>query len=463
MMRNRATIALAGLLSLQMLAQNPPTDSKLKAQVALNPQSGAETQPSPAPLLQNDGTVVTLDDLVREALQKNPGVQSTLHTVEAQRRRVPQAKTLPDPMLGVGWAGNITPFSVQRGDPSSYRSVTATQQLPYPGKLKLRGEIASKEADAARWDFEAARRRVTSEVKAAYYDYWFYDKAIQTTQKNRELLQKLSLISESRYRVGKGIQQDILRSQVEISLLMQRLTVLEQQRRTAQARLNTLLARDPDAPLPPAANLQQSALTASLAELYQLARENDTGLQREKQMVQRNQLAVNLAQKDYYPDLSVGYMYQQRPALPDMHGLTFTINVPVFYKTKQREAVAQATEERIAAERSQDNRKNELNYELKQQYLAAKASDELLRLFSQGVVPQSSLALESSMSSYQVGTADFLTVIGNFSMVLNYEIEYYRELANYQTSLARMESMVGVDLTSQIQTPQNAPAPQKEP
>jgi len=454
MIRNRVTISLVGLLlSVQLLAQNAAPDKLPSAQVALTPPQETVQQPA----LPGVQAVSTLDDLVREALQKNPSVQGTLHAVEVQRRRVPQAKTLPDPTVGIGWAGNITPFSVQRGDPSSYRSVSAAQQLLYPGKLKLRGEIATKEADAAHWDYEAARRRVTADVKSAY------DKAIQTTRQNRELLQKLSQISESRYRVGKGIQQDILRSQVEISLLMQRLTVLEQQRRTSQARLNTLLARDPEAPLPPAASLQQAALTLSLADLYRLARENDTGLQREKQMVQRSQLAINLAQKDYYPDLSVGYMYQQRPNMPDMHGLTFTINVPVFYKTKQRESVAQATEEQIVAEHSQHNRQNELNFELKQQYLAAKASDELLRLFSQGIVPQSSLALESSMSSYQVGTADFLTVIGNFSMVLNYEIDYYRELANYQTSLARIESMVGVDLTSQIQTPDNVPAPQKEP
>ena len=462
MRRSGVVFVLAGLLSVAAFAQIVQAENRVSAQVAVIPQPSTGAQ-SPAPQVSGEQGIVTVDDLVREALQKNPGVQSALHAVEAQRRRVPQAKALPDPMVGVGWAGNITPFSVQQGDPSSYRSITASQQLLYPGKLKLRGEIATKEADAAHWDYEAARRRVTADVKAAYYDYWFYDKAIQITQKNRELLEKLSQISESRYRVGKGIQQDILRSQVEISLLMQRLTVFEQQRRTAQARLNTLLARDPDESLPPAANLQQAALTLSLADMYQLARENDTGLQREKQMVQRSQIAVNLAQKDYYPDLSVGYMYQQRPALPDMHGLTFSVNVPVFYKTKQREEVAQAAEEQIVAEHSRDNRQNELNFELKQQYLGAKASDELLRLFSQGIVPQSSLALESSMSSYQVGTADFLTVIGNFSMVLNYEIDYYRELANYQTSLARMESMVGVDLTSQVQTPDNAPAPQKEP
>jgi outer membrane protein TolC len=393
-------------------------------------------------------TPVGLEDLVREALQKNPAVQSALHTVEAQRRRVPQAKALPDPMVGVGWAGNITPFGVQSGDPSSYRAVTASQQLLYPGKLKLRGEIASKEADAAVADYEAVRRRVAADVKTAYYEYWFYDKALETALKDKDLLTKLSQIAESRYRVGKGIQQDVLRSQVEISLLLQRLTVLQQQRTTAQVRLNTLLARNPDGTLPPAGNIQESALNYSLEDLYRLARQNDPGLQREQQIIERNQLAMNLAQKDYYPDLSVGYMYQQRPLMPDMHGVTFSLNIPVFYKSKQREQVRQATEERLAAESSRDSRQNELNFELKQQYLAAKASDELLRLFSQGVVPQSSLALESSMSSYQVGTVDFLSVLGNFSTVLNYEIDYYRELANYQTALARMESMVGVDLTS---------------
>jgi outer membrane protein TolC len=231
--------------------------------------------------------------------------------------------------------------------------------------------------------------------------------------------------------------------------------VLQQQRNSSQARLNTLLARSPEAPLPPAENVERSPLNYSLDDFYRLARQNDPGLHREDRMVERNQLAVSLAQKDYYPDLSVGYMYQQRPMLPDMHGMTFTVNIPVFYKSKQREEVRQATEERLAAERSRDNRQNELNFELKQQYLAAKASDELLRLFSQGVVPQSSLALESSMSSYEVGTVDFLSVIGNFSTVLNYEIDYYRELANYETALARMESIVGVELTSAAAQPGN--------
>ena len=432
------------LLTISLYGQSLPTPVEQAVQTPN--QTGEATPP------------VSVDTLVLEALQKNPGVQSALHALEAQRRRVPQAKTLPDPTVGVGWAGNITPFSVQQGDPSSYRGVSASQQLLYPGKLKLRGEIASKEADAAYWDYETVRRRVTADVKSAYYDYFYYDKALQITQKDKDLLQKLAAIAEARYRVGKGIQQDVLKSQTEISLLLQRLTVLEQQRKTAQARLNTLLAHDPETPLPPAENVQQASLNYSLERIYQLGRENDPGLHRQQEMIVRNERAINLAQKDYYPDMNVAYLYQQRPGLPDMNGFTFTVNVPVFYRTKQREEVRQATEEKISSERNKADRQNEVNFALKQQYLAAKASDDLLRLYSQGVVPQASLALESSMSSYQVGNVDFLSVLGNFSTVLNYEIDYYRELANYQMALAQLETIVGVDLTS-AQSPPVQPVP----
>src|SRR5206468_6281513 len=118
-------------------------------------------------------------------------------------------------------------------------------------KRSLRGQMAGKEVDASQWDSEAVRRGVVANVKAAFYDYWYYDKALHTTEQNRDLLTKLSQIAEARYRVGKGMQADVLRSQVEISMLLQKLTTLEQQRATAQARLNTFLARDPEAQLPP--------------------------------------------------------------------------------------------------------------------------------------------------------------------------------------------------------------------
>lgn len=414
------------------------------------------TTPAQAP----QSAPIGLDAMVQEALQRNPGVQSALHRVQALRHRIRPAKSLPDPKASVGWMGNIEPFSVQDGDPSSYRGIQAMQEIPFPGKLGLRGDIANKEAEAAWWDYEDVRRKVTDDVKTAYFEYFFLDKAIQITEKNRDLLTKLYQIAEARYRVGKGIQQDVLKAQTELSLILDRLTVLDQQRATAQVRINTLLSRPPETPLGPSADVQPVVLAYSLDQLYELAHRNDPGLHREEQLIQRDEYAVKLAKKDYYPDLGVGYMYQQRPLMPDMHGFTFTLNVPIFYKSKQREELKAAAEQVLSSQTARQDRLNEVNFEVKQQYLMAQASQRLYDLYSKGVVPQASLALESSMSSYEVGNVDFLTVLANFTNVLDYQVEYYREVSTYQTALAHLEPLTGMELTTAIE---QSPVPPQNP
>jgi cobalt-zinc-cadmium efflux system outer membrane protein len=419
--------------------------------IGLRGQAGRQTQQIAT---ANDGNdqppnhqVLSLDDAIRDALEKNPEAQAALHTINALERRVPQVKTLPDPMVSVGWAGNLVPFSLMKGDNSSYRGVTVSEQFPYPGKLKLRGEIASKEAEAAQADYEAIRRRVTADVRAAFFDYFYFDRAIQTTERNKELLEKLSKIAEARYRVGKAMQADVLRSQVEISLLIEKLTMLERQRATAQARLNVSMVRPPESPLPPAAEVEPASIRYSLDELYALAAANDTAVQRNKTMVERGQLAVAQAQREHRPDIGVSYMFQERSANPSMNGVTVSVNIPIFYKNKQRQGVAEASEDLLSAEKMRDNRLNEVKFELKQNYLSAKASERLMTLYSKGVVPQSSLALESSMASYQVGNVDFLSLLANFTTLLDYETDYYRQLADYQTALARIEVLTGTDVT----------------
>jgi outer membrane protein TolC len=390
--------------------------------------------------------VLRLDDVVKEALEKNPEAQSALHGIAALKRRVPQARALPDPTVSVGWAGNLAPFSLQSGDPSSSRAITVGEQFPYPGKLKLQGEIASKDADAAQAGYEAVERRVAAGVKATFYDYFYFDQAIRTTQQDKDLLEKLSKIAEARYRVGKAMQSDVLRSQVEISLLLEKLTQLEQQRATAQARLNAYLQRSPESPLPPAEAVAPRSIRYSLDELYALAANNDTAVELNQRMVERGRLGVALAQRAYRPDIGVGYMFQQRNAQTDMNGLTVSVSIPIFYKTKQREGVAEASEDLLSAEKMRDNRLNEVRFELKQQYLAAKASERLMSLYTTGIVPQTSLALESSMSAYQVGSLDFSSMLANFTTLLSYETEYYRQVADYETAIAQMESLTGVSI-----------------
>jgi len=413
-----------------------------------------ESAPTPAPAQSDHQTgrvptssVLTLDEVVRTALARSHEVQSAGHDVAALRHTVPQAEALPDPNVTVGWMGNTAPFSVMDGDPSSYRSVTAMQSIPYPGKRKLQGEIAGKDVAAAEASYEAVRRKVATEAETAFFDYFYYDRALQITLKDKDLLEKLSKISEARYRVGKGLQQDVLKSQMEISLLLQKIIVLRQKRATSQARLNTLMLRPPDAELPPAADVTLADTSTNLDSIYRLANVNDPGLERDQQLIKRSQAAVALARRQYLPDLSVGVMYQQRPMMPDMKGATFSINIPIFYRNKQRQAVEQAKEEVLAAQQSREDRANELKFQLKQAYLSAKAAKDLANLYTKAIIPQASLALESSMSGYEVGNADFLTVLSNFSTLLNYESDYYRQVADYRTALAQIESVVGVNLT----------------
>ncbi|MGC0773712.1 MAG: TolC family protein, partial [Candidatus Acidiferrum sp.] len=292
-----------------------------------------------------------------------------------------------------------------------------------------------------------ARRQVASEVKVAYYEYFYFTKAIEITKKDRDLLQKLASIAQELYRVGKGMQQDVFRAQVQVSRIDQKLIVFRQQEETARARLNTLLYRDPELPLPPAAPFTPAEFNASLEDLYTLAHQNDPGLERGRRMIEGNRYAVSLARKAYDPDFSVGYTYQQRPLMPDMHGVMVGINIPIFFRTKQREGVIEASHNLSGAQRDLETRMTMVNFEIKQEFLAATASRDLSNLYSKAIVPQSSLALESSMSAYEVGKVDFLSMLTNFVDVLDFEVSYYEELSKFESALARLEPLVGTELT----------------
>jgi outer membrane protein TolC len=164
-------------------------------------------------------------------------------------------------------------------------------------------------------------------------------------------------------------------------------------------------------------------------------------------MIEKGQVGVAMAQREFRPDIGVAYMYQQRESMADMHGVTVSVNIPIFQKAKQREGVMEANESLISAEKEKASRLNEVRFEIKQQYLAAKASEQLLSLYTKAVVPQSSLALESSMAAYQVGNVDFLSLLANFTTLWSYETDYYRQLADYQTALASIEALTGSDVT----------------
>jgi outer membrane protein TolC len=378
---------------------------------------GAETTtalqgPRPADAVQ-------LEVLIREALERNPEVQAARRTVEAKRARIPQVRAWPDPTVSVSYAGNLLPpFTVMKGDPSSARQFMAEQEIPYPGKTRLRGEIATREADAEALTYEATWRRIAVEVKQAYFDLYFADQSLSTLRQDRELLQRFAKVAEIRYSVGKAAQQDVLRAQVELSRLTERETVLEQIRQTLAAQLNSLRDLPVDAPIGPLAGIQQSVLLLSFDELMAAAQANFPVLKRQHALVEGTRLTVELARKETRPNFSLGYTYMQRAGLPDMYGITFSTSLPIFHRSKQDQGVTEAAANLESARRTEANELTLLRYRVKQEYLQAQAADQLLKLYSQGIVPQSTLTLESSLSSYETGATDFLTVHSNFTTVL---------------------------------------------
>lgn len=404
------------------------------------------SQNVPAPAVVEKAPV-RLSDLVAAALKANPEILADDHRAAAMRARIPQAQSLPDPTVTIGWMGKPAPFVVDDAAPTSNRSISAMQEFPFPGKLKLRGQVADRESQAAWWDYEAARRRVVSEVKVAYFQYAYFHKALEITENNRALLAQLTKIAEARYEAGKGLQQDVLKGQVELSQLLERITVLAEQQNIAVVRLNTLLNREPETPLGPPEPLRQTKLTYTLDQLYQLARNNDTGLQRFQRLISRDQDQVALARKSYDPDFTVSYMYQRMADGMNMNGAFVTLNIPIFYKTKQRQAVLEATENLAGENEDRADRQTTLNFLVKEQFLAARQADKLAVLFSQAIVPQSSQALQSSQMAYESGTVDFLSMLDNFINVLDFQVSYYREISDYQVAMARLEPLIGVELT----------------
>ncbi|MFB3920969.1 MAG: TolC family protein [Terriglobia bacterium] len=406
------------------------------------PVAGQEPSPPAA-----TGGRVELSTLVREALERNPELQAARRGVEARRARIPQAKAWPDPMVTLGYGGNLLPpYTLMSGDPSSARQFMAEQEIPYPGKTRLRGQIAAREADAEELSYEGLARRVAAEVRQAYFDLVFTDQSLATLRKDRELFSKLAKVAEIRYSTGKGAQQDAIRAQVELTRLVERQTLLEQTRHTLEAQINSLRDLPVDAPLGATGEVRPSAVAQSLEELQAAAEASFPSLKRQQTMIEGNRLAVDLARKEVRPNFSVGYTYMQRAGMGDMYGITFSTSLPIFRRSKQDQAIREAALNLESARRMEANELTILRYRVKQEYLQLGAAQRLLELYSQGIVPQSTLALESSLASYETGATDFLSVLTNLTTVLDYELGYHEQVAVHEKALARLEELTGLTL-----------------
>lgn len=385
--------------------------------------------------------------LVAEALEKNPGIAVAQRRYLAARQRPAQERSLPDPMLSAGYAssGNPLPGAGLGSEPTANIGFMVSQELPYPGKLDLKARIASREADAEQQAIDAARLSVVSRVKQAYYRLAYTYAAADVLSRNRDLLDTLLKVSENRYAVGQAAQQDVIKAQTQLSILELKLVRVRQERAAAEGDLDALLGRAVGTPIGQPDDLQLTPFDASLDALVASAKDHAPMLQRDRIMIDRAQLAIDAARRDYKPDFGVSGGYYNMGAMPSMYEVRFDVKIPL-QRARRAAAVAEQLSAAEQAKQAFDSTRLDLEGRIQQDFHAAATSVRLAQLYLDTVLPQARLALESSMSSYETGGVDFLSVITSFGTVLEYEMSYYDELASYHAAASRLEEMTGAPL-----------------
>lgn len=395
--------------------------------------------------------VLRLQPLIQEVLAVNPEIKADGKRWDAAKERPPQEGSLDDPLLSfeiVNLPTNSFSFSQ---DDMTMKQFSLSQTFPFFGKRGLRSEVAQREANAIGQGFRDKQNEIVRRVKETFYELYITDRSLEVVAKNREVLKEFVKIAETKYSVGKGIQQDVLKAQVELSKLLDEQIRLEQTHQAAAAKLNAILNRAPQTPLGWTEEVLKEEMTRDLKALQDRALENRPLLKALQEEIERSKAANALARRRYFPDLtmSVGYGFREDSGTAkrsDMFSAGFSINIPLYFRTKQDRQVAETSALINSAREQYQAAKNEVLSLVKELASDLEKGSKLIDLLQTGLIPQAQLSLDSAVAGYQVNKVDFLTLLDNRLTLFNFEKEYYRALGEYQTSLARLEWVVGASI-----------------
>ncbi len=389
-----------------------------------------------------------LDGLVAEALRNNPEILAAQKRYEAARQRPAQERSLPDPMLSLGYtaSGSPRPVAGLGMEPTSNAGVMLTQEFPFPGKRKLMGEIAGKEAGAEFQEYQAVQLRVVSRLKQAYHRLHYTYEIIGVLRENQDVVRRMREITEARYSAGRAEQQDIFKAQTLVSLLETRILRLEQDKRSTEAEINNVLARPPGSPVTRPEGAGPPPLKVPLDRLLAAAQANSPEIGRAEKLIQKSELSVRLARKEFYPDYSLSAGYYNMGRMPDMYMFRLDLKLPAWSFRKERAGLAESVAAVSRARREFEASSREIHFRIEEDFQAVRTSASLARLYTDTVIPQAGLAVESSLASYQTGAVDFLNVLTNLMAKFEFEEELREARMEGHLALVRLEEKTGLRL-----------------
>jgi cobalt-zinc-cadmium efflux system outer membrane protein len=392
---------------------------------------------------------VLLVELIQEAIDNNAQLKAFYHSYQQTEAKIQQAGSLPDPILFFNLINlPVNSFDFDR-EPMTGKQISLTQHFPFPGKLGVKERIAKENSSIANEKYQELRNHIIKEVKNRYFNLFFIDKSIETTKKNRALLQEFVKIAETRYSVGKGLQQDVLKAQVELSNMTDRLINLEQKRETVEAQLNTLLNRPVESEAGNTIEPEFIPLTKDFKDMKALTLKNRPLIKAWEAMKIQSDQKISLAKREYLPDFSIIIAYTQREVLQSgMGGVDFfsggvSLNVPLYFWRKQAKKVQETEYEKKSVEEQYVYIQNQVLLDLDNRLTDTQKNAKLIDLYKTGIIPQASQSLESAMTGYQTDKVDFLTLVSNQMTLFNYELDYFRVLSDYNKNIAELEFIVG--------------------
>jgi outer membrane protein, heavy metal efflux system len=379
-------------------------------------------------------------------MERNPSVVAARDHWEALKRVPIQMRTLPDPQI------QLQEFTVGSPKPSAgyetsdfyYTGFGASQDIPGPGKLRLQGEIAEKDAEIARHQYEAAQREAAEKIRESYFELFYLTKTIGLLERERLDLARIERIAGARYRFGEGQAQDVLKAQLQATQMLNNIEHHHREMQQRQADFKAALGRDLDSPNIVVGEVEPTRIDLTEAQLGQAVREHSTDLMMDRAAEGRSEKALSLARKGYIPDFTLGYSYEKTgPGFRDYYMLTVGAKIPLYFWRKQTPAIEQAKLEMSAARSRIRAHELDSGASAEDQLVAIHASDRILKIYDQGLIPQAENSMHAALAAYRVSKVDFQTLILAFVDLLNLQEEYYRELADHEIGLAKLEQIIG--------------------
>ena len=400
-----------------------------------------------APVMAADGAAgaLELQPLISEALQNNHDVWVSGEKWKASSSKVKLAGSLPDPMVMIGYQNEgWSNYSYGKMEGAQW-IYGVSQMFPFPGKRAIKEEMAARDADTAEAMHRSARLGTVARVKELYYDLFLTYREIDLVRERSALFGKIEDAALARYATGTGQQQEVLMAQTEKYMLLEREAMLNQKRQSLEAMLTAAVGREQNAPLGRPAEPAATPVTATEEELVRQALENSPEVASREKMLKASEAGVHMAQKEYYPDVTLaGTVLKRSGDFQDMWSLTATFNIPLYYKSRQGQALASARSMSLAAVHDLAGIKAMLTSSVRDNYSMVRSADQLMDLYRKGLIPKTRQDFELSLSGYRTGKVEEITVVSRLKSLLDLETSYWTQFVTREKAIARLEALTGI-------------------